>query len=101
MKLTRNNDDTLEIMLKAREGVIGEPCKRETEHQKFRGDTEYNLPGMEAIKSSVGAQSDSLILLTIIQTCFNDLIFYYVPNSSKNTRLKNETHTRSRRLLAA
>ena len=28
LKLTRNNDDTLEIMLKAREGVIGEPCKR-------------------------------------------------------------------------
>ena len=58
LKLTRNNDDTLEIMLKARDG-------------KFEGGAEYNMPD----KSSVGAFSHSLILLTIIHTYFNDHLF--------------------------
>ena len=48
LKLTRNNDDTLEIMLKAREG-------------KFEGGAEYNMPD----KSSVGTLTHSLTLLTI------------------------------------
>lgn len=58
LKLTRNNDDTIEIMLKARDG-------------KFEGGAEFNMPD----KTSVGILTHSLTLLTIILTLFNDRMF--------------------------
>ena len=50
--LTTNDEITKERLQVARDGVIGNPCVRDTKH---RGEA-YKGPGWEAIKSSVSRQ---------------------------------------------
>ena len=57
MMLTRNDDGTLERMVEARKGQIGQACEHETQNQKGE---EYYGPGHEPVKSSVSDQNHQI-----------------------------------------
>lgn len=58
LRLTSNDEQTIETMLKRREGVIGDNCTRDNKHRQAgdKGEGAYKGPGCEPIVSSVSRQ---------------------------------------------
>jgi len=54
LRLTSNDEQTIETMLKRREGVIGDNCTRDNKHRQAgdKGEGAYKGPGCEPIVSS-------------------------------------------------